>query len=498
MSRPTWIALALVLGAAAPARAESGSAGPAVPPDRAIDLTVSGLGCHGHDAPPVARPGFAPKVFIETIVVRGNTATAERLIRRALAVEAGACLSTDDARLREARYKVLALGYFREVELRFEKGSARGSVVLVVDVIERGTVVLNRLFFGTSRVSPWWAGLDLGDRNVGGLGLGVSGAFVFAGEGEAAGARAQRAFALRVEDSAVFGGELGWHAALHRIEASEPYRVSGDVGSSSATHFAAFDYRRTGGRAGVTINLTPLARLTVDGRYESVLATLPAAPTRELPGGGREAIDLHLEDGRSRVATVAIGLDRDSRPDPVLPYAGTRVAVQVEAGAEPLSSYAFTSLLGRVERWHQLAERHVLSIHLTGGAVLGDAPRFDRLYVGELDRMLSPRALGLVVSTASSLDVFGTGADQLTYGELGGVAEVQYAFRWFRGKGRIYGGDLFVGAGLWTLAEKTRLAEASLGDSLSIDLLLDAGLRLDTELGIFELSLANGLGRLPL
>src|SRR6185503_11274494 len=124
-----------------------------------------------------------------------------------------------------------------------------------------------------------------------------------------------------------------------------------------------------------------------------------------------------------------------------------------------------------------------------GGAVLGDAPLFERLHVGDLDRMVSPRALGLVVSTTPPLDLLGTGSDQLTYGELGGLAEVQYAYRLFRSRRHIYGGDLFVGAGVWALHATGDLGYDT--PNFPADLLLDAGLRLDTEIGVFELSLAN-------
>ena len=139
-------------------------------------------------------------------------------------------------------------------------------------------------------------------------------------------------------------------------------------------------------------------------------------------------------------------------------------------------------------------------MHLTGGIILGDAPLFDRLHVGDLNRMVTPRALGLVMSTAPPLDVFGNSSDELTYGEVGGVAEVQYSYRLFRDRFKVYGGDLFVGAGVWALAERADLdvRDRPLSDALPVDLMLDIGLRLDTEIGIFELSLANALGRVPL
>jgi hypothetical protein len=96
--------------------------------------------------------------------------------------------------------------------------------------------------------------------------------------------------------------------------------------------------------------------------------------------------------------------------------------------------------------------------------------------------------------------VLGTRADKPTYGDLGGTATVEYAARLFRGTGkdRVYGGDLFVSGGLWGLSETAALQirDTSLWKSLPIDLYVDAGVRIDTEIGIFELTVSNALGRL--
>lgn len=440
---------------------------------------------------------FGPLIVIESIEVVGNTYTAERLIRRALPVKEGERLRAGDPRLRAARFKVLALGYFREVDLRLRKGSRRGNVILSVRVVERGTVVLNRMFFGNTLVTPWWAGLDLTERNFFGSGVGVGGAFVVAGKGEADNAGDQKAFQLRLEDPSLLGGPVGAHAAFHYADASEPFRVAGDSSDGSADNFAAFDYKRVGGRAGATINTGAFDRLTALVRFDAVKANLPDAPTRTLPDGRVVDVDLLLEDGDSRVVTGGLLFEHDTRPDPILPYAGSHLLLYTEVGAGPFgSSYDFASILGRYERWWQVAPRHVLSGHLVGGAVLGDAPLFDRLHVGDIDRMVSPRALGLVVSTTPPFDFFGTGSDEITYGEVGGLLEAQYAFRLFRSRKAVYGGDIFVGAGLWTLHATRDLGYDA--PTFPVDLLLDAGLRLDTEIGIFELSLANALGRVPL
>src|SRR5690606_39872458 len=174
--------------------------------------------------------------------------------------------------------KVVAPGYCREVDLGLRKGSARGRVVLTVRVVERGTVVLNRMFFGNTLVTPWWAGLDATERNFFGTGVGVGGAFVVADEGNAAGASAQKAFQVRLEDRSVLGGPLGVHGAFHYGDASEPYRVAGDPSDGAAGNFAAFDYQigRASWRGGVQSPRGSAVRR-------------PADCARRCPQGGRAA-----------------------------------------------------------------------------------------------------------------------------------------------------------------------------------------------------------------
>ena len=112
-----------------------------------------------------ADPTFGPVIEIEDIVVVGNHATAAGVVERALPFARGDVIRAGDPRLARARWKLLALGFFRDVDVALAKGSARGRVIVRVTVAERGTIALNRLWFGTSALAPWWLGADLSERD---------------------------------------------------------------------------------------------------------------------------------------------------------------------------------------------------------------------------------------------------------------------------------------------------------------------------------------------
>jgi hypothetical protein len=212
------------------------------------------------------------------------------------------------------------------------------------------------------------------------------------------------------------------------------------------------------------------------------------------------ALDLGLHRGTSRVVSLALGFDRDSRDDPVLPHSGSRVQARLELGSTLLGgSYDFGTVLTRYERWWPVEGRHTVGLRLAGGLVLGAAPRFDQIHVADVNRLLTPRIMGMTVATAAPPDFLGTDNADVVYGELGGNAIVEWSYRWFRRPRSIYGGDLFVATGAWALAtdEQLRFRTGSAWNALPVDLVIDAGLRIDTELGVFEITVANALGRVP-
>jgi hypothetical protein len=414
------------------------------------------------EPPAVPEPGeddFGPLVEIERIAVSGNVRTGERLIRRALLVREGETLRSGDPRLVESRYRVLALGYFRRVTFGLGKGSRRGAIVLTVEVEERGTTTLNRIFLGTSELTDVWAGLDAGDTNLFGSGVAVSAAFVWAAAPDLPGGESQLALRLGAGDPSVLGSRVGVRGHFLSADASE---AVGD---------AALGYRRTGGALGATFDLSRLSTLSLDVRVESVRAG-EEAPPAILPGD-------------SVLSALILGFDLDRRPDPILPYDGDQLSLSVEAGA---GDYDFVRARARYGIWRRLKGRHIGGVVVGAGIIFGDAPLFDRFFVGDLNPLLTPRALDLRLSTRESPDFLGSDIDELSYGRVAGTFAIEYALQLFRWERTVHGGDLFAQIGVIGLGET---------DDVRVDLTFNAGLRLDTFIGVFELSLGNALGRIP-
>jgi outer membrane protein insertion porin family len=489
--------LVLVAGLGVVTSARADAPAPSNPSETAPSLGA------GIDAGAIAEQGaFGPRILIERIEIVGNGNTRRELILRALPFSAGDELAAGDPRLSKARFKVLALGFFRDVTMSMQRGSSRGRVVITIQLEERGTVVLNRLWFGSSTIAPWWAGADLSERNLLGTGLTIGGGWIFASHDEVQGSRDQWAAEARLAVPSLHGSAWSAFASLALLHGSEAYRVGGDSDDTDAANFRAFAYRRVTGRGGATYDLSALSRVTATLRGEWINAQLPLTPTRVLGDGRVAPVDLHLRPDASRLISASLAYDRDNRPDPVLPHAGSRLTVSAELSGQPLaSSYTFVTLLARYEHWWPLrVQGHAIGLHLGGGAIVGEAPRFDWIQLSDVNRMLQPRALGLLVSANAPISFLGTATDKRVDGEFGAAATVEYVYRLFNhGAKRIYGGDLFVGTGLWALsdADGLRARDRSLWRSLPIDLFLDAGLRIDTDIGVFELTVANALGRVP-
>lgn len=442
---------------------------------------------------------FGPRYVIEDVVVRGNRKTETWLVLRELGLRAGDVITGAGPWRDAARLRLLSLGYFLDVSFSLGKGARHGQVVLVVDVEERGTIVINALHLGTSEATAFWGGVDVAETNFLGRGIALAAGFVQSTRPRVPGAEPGFALSLRAAGPPPRPLGLGLSGSLLYSDGSELFRATGADDDPRPSQFVAVQTRRAGGGLAVGTELSRATRVFVEGRYESIDTRLPDVRTRT-DGAASQPISFGIHEGASRLGSVAVTLDVDTRSDPVLPTRGGRAAVTLQAALPVVgSSYAFAKGVAQASRYWPAFARHVLGFHALAGAVFGDAPYFERFFVGDLNLLLPPRALGLNFSTLPSRDFLGTSIAAHRYESFAARALVEYAVPLWRRRGFAYRADAFVALGAFALAsgEDLRVRDTGIGRAIPVDLTADLGLRLDTQIGIFTLSIANALGRIP-
>ncbi len=440
------------------------------------------------------------RYVVSAIEVRGNRRTDTALVLGELGIELGDVLTPDDTRVPIAELRLRALGYFVSVQLRLQRlAGRRGEVLLIVDVEERGTRVLNAFYLGTSEATKFWGGLDISETNLFGRGLVVGAGVLGSTTPIVPQAQAGRAFTLRAGGPARRRGLLLNSGFLYS-RGSEFYQVTGRADDVDPAKWRATTFRRIGGTLSVGGDLARTARFFAEGRFESIDTRWPGIRTRDLDGEALAPIDFLVRQGRSRLGSLTATLDLDTRSDPVMPAGGRRLVISLEASL-PLfgSSYSYTKGVAQGSFYWPTARGHVMALHAFAGAILGEAPFFSRFFVGDLNFLLPPRSLGLNFSTHPSRNVFGNSVSGRRYESLAGRALFEYAIPLWRQGGFSYRGDLFFAFGGFGLADFDDVAarDRNLAQALPVDLTADCGLRLDTRVGIFTFSIANALGRLP-
>jgi hypothetical protein len=451
-------------------------------------------------APDFVEPAFGPKYIIEEIVVRGNRRTKTALILAELGLGTGDTLVASDPRVEAARFRLLALGLFLDARLSVQRGTRRGGVVLVIEVEERGALVINELYPSTSSATAFWGGADVSDTNFLGRGINLGGGFVASTMPIVL--DAERGLGLRLHTAIPLlqapGGLVLSATALYN-DGSEFYRFSGPSGDPDPGRFTAANTRRAGGVVGVSRTVTRALRVGVEVGGESVDARLPppALRVQTFPNGTTAPIDFKVIEGSSRVATLAVTFDYDTRSDPVLPRAGARIIGTLEAGVPPASSYGYGKAVVQASLYTKMPRGHALGLHLLGGAIVGDAPYWDQFFVGDLNLLLPRRALGMNFSTQPSRNLLDTSIASHRYDDYAARVLLEYAIPVWRRRGIVYGGDFFVAVGLFGMASDGDLSPPGglTWSKLPIDLTGDLGLRLDTSIGIFTISIANALSR---
>ncbi len=433
---------------------------------------------------PGAEPDLSPvprRYTIERIVVSGLHHTREAEVRRHLLLSEGDLL--DEERVLLSRLRLLQLGWFSRVETRVERGSERGLVVLVVEVVERNTLLITDLVLGSTEPQPLYGGLGLSQQNFLGRGFGLSGAFVYGGSPAGRPQDPDR-FAVRGSFFAPDlplgrGGARGDRglvlgATLLLVRGEEFACGDPDCDAFSDDFGAAPRLRYQRAAFEGTIGIRP-------GAFERLLASYRFERLRELSAGATPAAPEStpaLLPGNSRLSSLIGTYEIDTRDDFFLPREGLRGLAQVTFGSRVLGGdYEYSRYLLQLETAFGLFGLP-LRFQAALGAAQGGAPFFERFYPADFAYFaVGPalaRSLELNFSTDSRYDAF------LAMGGL------EYAVPLWQQPAFFRRGYLALGARGVYSSQALGGARTSFSRSpVSAEL----ALRLDTPVGVFNASL---------
>ena len=505
--RITAMTIALAIACAGPiARADEPGAPRDAPSPK--DAPSSQGGAPAAKDPPAAPEPAGGKIryTLEGIELRGNLRTAERVILRYVKFRAGDVLDVEDPEIELVRYRLLGTGFFKAVTLSLRKGAVRGGAVLVIDVIERNTFILQNLWLGVaadedtagnSKPQSAFLGAQIAETNLFGTGVTLG-----AGAGLAADQYALRA---RFFDPNFFGTR--WSALVSLLYSdARDYFGNRDVlveGNPvrDVTDSAVVTYRRAGGLIGTAVDLGVSSQLMLDYRVERIDADLPTSASH-VRGLTREPIDFSILPRESWLSALRATLAYDTRDLPFLTTRGTFAQASVTAGVPPFgSSYGFVRVELSYQRWWTLPWRHVVRFDAFAGGIAGDAPFFEKFYVGDFTDLLPDRVLDLAPDRRRPPSYLGTDIREVRYGEFAARIEAEYRVPIYTGHGSIFGVDVFARGGLYSVATRREFTDPPTGyttaQRVPLDLTYNIGLRVDTQIGGLTLAFSNLLGLIP-
>jgi outer membrane protein insertion porin family len=451
--------------------------------------------------------GVPVRYTLEAIRVRGNTRTQRRVVLRYVPFKPGNVFDVDDPEVELSRYRLLGTGFFRDVQYSLKKGSQRGLVVLVIDVSERNTIVINDISMGLAadagdngrvRVLSGYAGLDVAETNLAGTGITLGGAMAVATE--------QLALRVRFLDPAflssnwMLGGSLLYNDATDYFGTSHVQWV--DPNRDKQFDSAAVDYTRFGGSLGVGRDLSVSTQLWLHYRLESLNASPPLAAS-QVRGFATEPIDFDIIRGRSVLSTLRGTLQIDTRDHPFLPTRGSFSTITTEVGLLPAGrDYDYARVDVQTSRWFKLPwKEHVLRLSAFAGAISGNAPFFEQYYVGDFSDFLPDRVLGVTFDHRYPKNFLGTDIVEVRYGKYAADLNAEYRIPLYRGHHTIFGIDFFGSGGAYSVASDrdfTHPPRAYSGFArFPVDLTFNLGFRMDTSAGGFVFAFSNVLGLLP-
>ncbi|WP_144096554.1 outer membrane protein assembly factor BamA [Croceicoccus sediminis] len=332
----------------------------------------------------VFRIGNAPRVYVESIDVNGNTLTQDKVVRREFRLTEGDAFNSLQVRRSTARIK--SLGYFQEnFEIEQQPGSAPDRIKLVANVEERPTGEL-QLSAGFSSLESFILQGSIQQRNFRGRGQTVGLSLNYS--------RYSKSAQVSFTEPYMFNSNISFGADIYRRDYNSFNYFNNDRNNTYENSTTGFSLR-----AG-----TPLSEyMTLIGRYTLNLedVTLGDRYFRDLDGDGVAECDpliagRYLCDalGKRTSSILGTSLIYDTLNNRIRPSKGERVVANVDyAGLGGNVNYARARINGA--KYFSILNNFVFSLQAEGGYIKSlkdrnlagtdDVRLTDRFFLGEPD-----------------------------------------------------------------------------------------------------------------
>lgn len=342
------------------------------------------------------------RVFLERVVIRGNTKTRDKVIRRELAIAEGELWNT--SQVEASRRRIFQLGFFDDVTIASAAGSSDELIELAIEVHERrsGTAQLGG---GLSSAESYVLQGQLAQDNF--LGRGQSVSFT------AQLSRLRRLFSLRIIEPYTL--DSGWATGL------ELYNTSRGLG--------AYSRDATGGALTFGRALASQLHASLTYRLENVSIARGAGGLANL--GARSSVLPSLDSGQllrgGVTSSLRAALTFDARDNRLLPKRGWFATGFIEyADRMTGSQNRFIRYGGVVRHYRHLGGPFTLRLNGEFGAIHSldgrGVPLSERYVLGGIYdvRGYQPRSIGPQLLTHPVGDVGG----ELTPLTLGGNVQL--------------------------------------------------------------------------
>ena len=291
-----------------------------------------------------------PRVFVERIDIEGNTRTQDRVIRREFRLVEGDAFNS--SRLRRSRTRIQNLGFFKNVDVTNEPGSAPDRTVVNVTVEEQST---GDLTFGagfSSQAGPI-GNIGIRERNLLGKGQDLRIAFTLAGSATELDLSFTEPYFLDRNVAAGF----------------DLFRITNDQSESS------FESERLGGSLRAGYDLTENLRQVLRYGFES----------RKIKDVDSDASELVMaEKGTTLRSTLSSELIYDTRDSRFDPREGYVVRLQNEVAGLGGDVFFTKNRLGGAY-YHTVEDDWTIGLRAEVGNITGlgeDTRVSDRFFLG--------------------------------------------------------------------------------------------------------------------